>query len=340
MYLQSIASAFPETRHTQAECWEFVRKSGALDRLQRRSGKILEAVLLGDSGIDTRHFAIPADQLFSMDAEALNKAFEAAAPPIGIAALEAACAKNGTQPSDIDALIVCTCTGYLCPGVSSYVAEGLGLRPDTVLHDLTGLGCGAAIPALRSADALLASNPDALVATLAVEVCSAAFYLDDDRGVLVSACLFGDGASAALWRADNSGDQWKVNQFHSLHRPEHREKIRFTNAEGKLRNQLDKAVPGVAAGAVEDLFKLRTRDPDQMLTHTGGRDVIEALEERFPDYKLTETRDVLRKFGNLSSPSILLSLEERFANTGNAPEHLWLTAFGAGFAAHSCEVSR
>ncbi len=96
---------------------------------------------------------------------------------------------------------------------------------------------------------------------MAVEVCSAAFYLDDDRGVLVSACLFGDGASAALWRADNSGDQWKVNQFHSLHRPEHREKIRFTNSEGKLRNQLDKAVPGVAAGAVEELFKKRTRDP-------------------------------------------------------------------------------
>ena len=29
---------------------------------------------------------------------------------------------------DIDALLVSTCTGYLCPGLTSYVGERLGLR--------------------------------------------------------------------------------------------------------------------------------------------------------------------------------------------------------------------
>ncbi|MFZ4683736.1 MAG: stilbene synthase, partial [Terrimicrobiaceae bacterium] len=188
-------------------------------------------------------------------------------------------------------------------------------------------------------EGFLATHPDALVATVAVEVCSAAFYLDEDAGVLVSACIFGDGSSAALWRGRDAGRQWKTGHFHSLHWPEEREKIRFINAGGKLRNQLHRAVPGVAADAVEKLFARRSGDPDQIIAHTGGRDVIDEIEGRLPQYRLGETREVLRKYGNLSSPSVLLALEERLAGDYN-DERLWLTAFGAGFAAHSCEMSR
>ena len=76
------------------------------------------------------------------------------------------------------------------------MAESLGLRSDVWLQDLVGLGCGAAIPALRATSAMLAAAPDSVVACVAVEVCSAAFYLDNDPGVIISACLFGDGAAA------------------------------------------------------------------------------------------------------------------------------------------------
>ena len=76
-----------------------------------------------------------------------------------------------------------------------------------------------------------------------------------------------------------------------------------------------------------------------MLAHSGGRDVIEALEGVLP-YHLSETREVLRDHGNMSSPSVLFALEKRL--TGNHPndKRLWLTAFGAGFAAHACELWR
>lgn len=339
MYLQSLASSFPEASFTQSECWELLQNNGALKHLNPRSGKILEAVLRGQSGIETRRFAIEPGELFKLDAQKLNEAFEKHAPPLAAEALKKACEQGGTKPEEIDALVLCTCTGYLCPGVSSHAGQLMGLRSDAHLHDLTGLGCGAAIPGLRVAEGFLATKPDALIATVAVEVCSAAFHLENDRGVLVSACLFGDGASAALWRAEDRGDQWRVSNFHSLHRPEEREKIRFVNVNGRLCNKLDKAVPEVAAEAVEALFAKRSCDPAQVLAHTGGRDVIEALERKLP-YRLDETREVLRKFGNTSSPSILLALEERFARTGGAPETLWLTAFGAGFTAHSCEFSR
>jgi predicted naringenin-chalcone synthase len=339
MFLQSLASAFPTTRFTQRECLEIFRASPAHGALSPRAVKVIEAVLGGSSGIETRHFALPPGELFAADAGELNRAFEREAPVLADAALAQACEREDIQPSEIDALFVCTCTGYLCPGVSSHLAERAGLRADAYLHDLSGLGCGAALPMLHAASCFLAAHPDALVATVAVEVCSAAFYLDEDVGVLISACLFGDGASAALWRSGNRGGQWRASHFRSLHRPEEREKIRFVNAEGKLRNQLHRSVPNLAAEAVLELFGKRTRDPDLVIAHTGGRDVIDAIESRLPGYTLDATRETLRDYGNMSSPSVLCALEKSLAQI-NGHRSLWLTSFGAGFAAHACELVR
>ena len=339
MHLQALASAFPDARYTQSECWQIAKSSPFLASLSRRSAKILETVLSGCSGIETRHFAIPTGKLFSADAEDLNRAFEQMAPPLAARALRKACDSAGLEPRAIDALFVCTCTGYLCPGVSSHLAQQTGVRSDAFLNDMTGLGCGAALPTMHAASCFLAAHPDATVATVAVEICSAAFYLDDDAGVIVSACLFGDGASAALWRSADAGGQWRAADFRSLHRPEEREKIRFVNAGGRLKNQLHRAVPQVAAESVEVLFSLCSRKPDQVIAHAGGRDVIEAIEERLPEFSLAETREAFRKYGNLSSPSVLCALQERLSKP-NGDKLLWLTTFGAGFAAHSCELSR
>jgi predicted naringenin-chalcone synthase len=339
MYLQSLASAFPETRYTQHECLDIFRASPASKLLSARAGKVVEAVLGGASGIDSRHFALPPDALFGADAGELNRAFEREAPRLADQALRRACERDEVKPAEIDALFVCTCTGYLCPGVSSHVAEQAGLRADAYLHDLSGLGCGAALPMLHAASCFLAAHPEALVATVAVEVCSAAFYLDEDIGVLISACLFGDGAAAALWRAKDRGGQWQASQFRSLHRPEEREKIRFVNANGKLRNQLHRAVPDIAADAVKELFHKRSRDPDRVVAHSGGRDVIDAIEARLAGYPLDATRETLRMRGNMSSPSVLCALEKCLENV-NGDRALWLTAFGAGFAAHACELTR
>ena len=67
--------------------------------------------------------------------------------------------------------------------------------------------------------------------------------------------------------------------------------------------------------------------------------MIEALEGVLP-FELTETRDVLRDHGNMSSPAVLFALERRLAESRDADRRFWLTAFGAGFAAHACELWR
>lgn len=340
MHLKSIASALPPFSYTQADCWNAFLKSAAVDRLRPRSRALMERILCGDSGIDSRNFCLPAiEPVFDLSASRLNALFEHEAPKLAAEALEKALRQSNLRSFDLDALIVCTCTGCLCPGVSSHVAEKLGLRPDAFLQDIVGLGCGAAIPTLRSARGILAAEPGAIVATVAVEICSAAFYVDDDPGVLISLCLFGDGAGAAIWTGSGEPGQWRVGRFDTVHRPEQREKIRFVNAEGKLRNQLDRAVPEIAASAARELFERSSFEPDQIIAHCGGRDVVDALESVLP-FKLDETREILRRHGNLSSPSALLSLEQRLNGGHDADTKLWLLTFGAGFAAHSCELTR
>lgn len=337
MKLLSVASAFPEYSYTQTECLSAMRGAPFWEELNPRSRWLLEKVLSGNSGIEKRHFCVDSLELaWSRDAQELNQAYEREAPALAANAVQKALDKSGIDPDKVDALFLCSCTGFLCPGVSSYVAEILGLRADVFLQDMTGLGCGAAVPLMRSAEGVVALNPDAIVVTVAVEVCSAAFFVEDDFGVLISTCLFGDGASAVVWSGGDGG--WQLKNFQSLHFPEEREKIRFTNAEGKLRNQLDKSVPKLAASAVERLYQMRSNEPDALVTHGGGRDVVEALERVLPIETLEYARVVLEQYGNLSSPSVFVALEKCLEPSTDF-ENLWVCSFGAGFSAHSCELS-
>ena len=220
MFLHALATAVPSATYTQPDCWDIVQKSQMRARLKRRSMLILHSILKSDHGIATRHFAMPEPgRGFDMTSDELNHGFRREAPKLAGTALVAALAKAGIEPAELDALLICTCTGYLCPGLTSYVAEELGLAPNAVLHDLVGLGCGAAIPMLRAASHLLAARPEAKVACVAIEVCSAAFYLDDDPGVIISACLFSDGAAATVWRSTPGPSGMRAFDFRSLHIP-------------------------------------------------------------------------------------------------------------------------
>lgn len=317
------------------------RCDGFLDSLAPRSVGLLEKLHAnGNSGIDRRHLALDSImEPYGEGAEWLANHFEREAPALAVNALQRALDDAGLAPGEVDALFLCTCTGYLCPGATSHVAEQMGMRDDVYLADLVGLGCGAAIPMLRAAHGFLAANPGAIVATVAVETCSSAFYADNDPGVLVSMSLFGDGAAASIWTSDCVPGDWQIGHFTTTHRPDQRGKLRFVNAGGMLKNQLHRDVPRLAGESVAELYSRRSATPDAVISHAGGRDVVEALEEVLP-FSLGETRAVLRDFGNMSSPSVLFALERRLDADHPTDQRLWLTAFGAGFAAHACEMWR
>ncbi|MCC5839811.1 MAG: stilbene synthase [Opitutales bacterium] len=344
MYLLSLQTALPPKFFPQEASWEAFRESATARRLRGRSVSLVEKLLRRNNGIDGRHFALlPLEDIFERDAESLNRGFEAVAPPLGARALAAALDSAGLAAGDVDALIVCTCTGYLCPGLSSFIAEQAGLRGDAGLFDLAGLGCGAAIPSLRLAAGLAAADPEARIGVIALEVCSAAFYMDDDPGVLISACLFGDGAAAVIVSGTpGQGAAWQFSGFRSLHLPENRQDLRFENSGGKLRNRLHRSVPQTAAAAVKTLEAgFRASNPGRnprYITHGGGKDVLDALEP-VVGQALPEARAVLREAGNMSSPSVLFALR-RYLDGEAGADDLRLISFGAGFSAHACSLRR
>jgi alkylresorcinol/alkylpyrone synthase len=344
MLIVGLGTAAPSQRYAQQECWEVLQQTREFQQLNPRSRAILKKVLTGANGIATRHLVLDnLAQAFELTPDALHARFAEHAPRLATQAAERALADAGNQPPDIDALLISTCTGYLCPGLTSYVGERLGLRPDVLALDLVGQGCGAAVPNLRTAEALLQAGTCRRVLSICVEVCSAAFYLDNDPGVLISACLFGDGAGAAVLSNTPNGKrriEWKTSG--SLLQPDDRDRLRFEQKRGMLRNVLAPEVPSVAAGHAEQvLATVLARAGAQRgqvkgwVLHPGGRDVLLALGQRLGlnEQDLRWSAAVLHEFGNLSSSSVFFVLEA--ALNDSAPNGWWwLSSFGAGFSCH------
>ncbi|MEM9444205.1 MAG: 3-oxoacyl-[acyl-carrier-protein] synthase III C-terminal domain-containing protein [Verrucomicrobiota bacterium] len=345
MYLSAIHHAVPEYSLKQSDLWEEIKDLKQVHGLESKSQNLLERILLGDNGIQKRHFAsADVKTLMSSDAGKLNLFFQREATKLGVQSLGPALDQSSIDANQLDALFVCTCSGYLCPGLSSYIAEQLALPDHIQMADLVGLGCGAAIPTLRNAWNYLKANPHSNAAVIAVEVCSAAFYLDDDPGVLVSFCLFGDGASASVWTGEeigyNGGSCIECKQFDSLHIPKEREKLRFENVKGKLRNKLHRSIPGLAAEAVEELFLSRSckEEPDKIVIHPGGKKVLQAVENQINIRRPVESYEVLSDYGNMSSPSVLFGLEFALRNLDQNSGKIWMSSFGAGLTAYCCEM--
>jgi alkylresorcinol/alkylpyrone synthase len=345
MFIIGLGTAAPAQTYKQSEGWEAVQVTPQFEQLSTRSRAILRKVLTGDNGIDTRRLALDSlHEVFGTGPDELHARFTKNAPLLATQAAERALQNSGTQAAEIDALIISTCTGYLCPGLTSKVSERLGLRTETLLLDLVGQGCGAALPNLRTGEALLASGRCHRVLSVCVEVCSAAFYLDNDPGVLVSACLFGDGAGAAvLSREPNPKTReikWRTAR--SITWPHQRDLLRFEQRHGMLRNILSPEVPELAAQACSQLLNdtlaeagVAREQISGWIWHSGGRDVLMALQEKMnltaEDVRWSAT--VLREFGNVSSPCVFFVLQTALAE--NAPGGLWwMSSFGAGFSCH------
>ena len=345
MFVNGLGTANPPRRYTKSECWEAFKTSEWFLKLDRRSHMIAETVLTKDNGIDSRSLALDSlNEVFKIDPDTLHGRFLTNAPALGASAAKRALADAGLAPRDIDGLVISTCTGYLCPGLTSYLVESLELRSNILAFDLVGQGCAAALPNWRLADALLSAGSCRHVLSVCVEVSSAAMYLDNDPGVLISACLFGDGAGAAvLSKQPNPARrslEWKA--FGSLINPAKRDALLFQTQGGMLRNVLTRPVPGLAADHAGQVLLQVLRetgvaqtDITAWIMHAGGRDVLIALQNRLQltADDLRYSADMLREHGNMSSAFVYFVLQAALRD-GAGQGWWWMSAFGAGFSCH------
>ncbi|HEV8293670.1 MAG TPA: 3-oxoacyl-[acyl-carrier-protein] synthase III C-terminal domain-containing protein, partial [Tepidisphaeraceae bacterium] len=167
--------------------------------------------------------------------------------------------------------------------------------------------------------------------------------LDDDPGVLISACLFGDAAGALVLSRESDSKRcihWKAHE--SLLDPKTRDSLRFDQRNGMLRNILTPQVPALAASHAKTVFdrvlhqtNLNRRDIAAWILHAGGRDVLLALRETLAlaESDVAWSADALRELGNVSSPFVIHVLARALA--GGVPDGYWyMSSFGAGFSCH------
>ena len=169
-------------------------------------------------------------------------------------------------------------------------------------------------------------------------------YLDNDPGVLISACLFGDGAGAAVLsrkaRPQRRSIEWK--SFASLVNPAERDALLFESRGGMLRNVLTRPVPGLAADHAEQVLHtvlcaagLTPADISTWIMHAGGRDVLAALQRRLQltAKDLRYSADMLHRYGNMSSAFVYFVMQAALRDNAE-PGWWWMSAFGAGFSCH------
>ena len=344
-HIASLAVTVPPYSADQAFAEEFVKRHFS-DRLDKRSMHFVHTFFSHPS-IRKRHYAIDDPiELVDEDPDRRIARFTARSIELAAEAAIRALEQVNLGVKDVSGIVLNTCTGYICPGVSTYLIERLGLPRNIRAYDLVGSGCGGAIPNLQVAKSLITGNDD-VVLSVSVEICSATLQWDNDLSLILSNALFGDGAAAAVIWDQPLG--WELIASASLCVPEQRETIRYVHKHGQLHNQLSLKLPDIvrkaAAGVVTDVLKARNlsiSDIDHWALHTGGENIINAVstEIGIPEEKIRPTRTILSEFGNMSSPTVWFVMDEIQKNGVKPGDWCVMIAYGAGLSAHAYLLRR
>src|SRR5579875_520767 len=341
MTIASVASALPRNRYDQETITAALQNHWA-GRLARP--QLLERVH-SRAGVATRYLAFPMERYarFGSWGET-NAAWFEAAQELGERALSLALERAGLAVSQLDALIVVSVTGIASPSLDARLINRMGLRSDLKRTPIFGLGCvGGAVGLTRAADYVRA-YPGQVAALLAVETCSLAIQREDFSNTnLVATALFGDGAGVALLTGeDRAAHGPRVLDCHSVFYPNTEEIMGWNISEHGFGIVLSPALPDLVRGRLRtdvDRFlnrhSLKRADIGNWLIHTGGPKVLDAMADALEllSDAMEVSWDCLRRFGNLSSASVLLVLEEVMLNRRPPAGTLsLLLALGPGFS--------
>lgn len=309
--------------------------------LKPRSLEIMRKVMSHPS-IRTRHIAVDGisdvTRLKDEDPDERMERFTRWSRDLSVKAAQQALSRAGVSPQEITGLVVNTCTGYICPGIATYLIEPLGLSPDVKLYDLVGAGCGGALPGLQIAQGHC-EGCGGVALSIAVEICSATYQMGDDMSLIISNAIFGDGAAATVVSNRHGGPVMAASA--SRFAPAHRNDVRYVYRHGQLHNALSPSLPKIVGeqapsflAALLGTHGLTVADIDHWAIHAGGEKILSEVQRGLglTDAHLAISRSVLERYGNMSSPTVLFELE-RILDKGIGPkQHCCVIGFGAGLS--------
>jgi alkylresorcinol/alkylpyrone synthase len=294
------------------------------------------------TGIERRHMARPLSWFFEThDWKDRTEAYLETASALFLSASRQAIDRARLDPAEIDIVVTVSSTGIATPSLDARVASELGLRPDVRRVPLFGLGCAGGVTGLATAARLARGEPGATVLLVAVELCTLAFRFDGaSRIEVIATALFGDGAAAAVLRADeaNPGEARFGHAAEHLW-PDTLDIMGWSVDPVGFGVVLSQTLPHflqehLAAPARDFIESLGGNGrPPRLVCHLGSEKVLTAIETALDlaPGTLADERAVLREHGNMSSPSVLFVLERALARGQTGPAVL--AALGPGFTA-------
>ena len=258
-------------------------------------------------------------------------------------AIEGACAEAGMEPSELDAIIVGTCSpDAIFPSTACWTQGKLGINRMPAFDVMAG--CSSWLYGLEVASHWLAGDPTKKIAVCGAEVFSKLLDFKDRR----TCVLFGDGAGAAILTggdgasgilASNWGSDGTFASILSIPAGGSRMPASHgTVDEGKHFVYMEggkvfkHAVQEMSTGLVNALADagVEQEDVDWLIPHQANIRIMDACRERTRIPK-DRVQSVLAKYGNISAASIPVALcEARQAGHVQPGQTIAMTAFGTG----------
>jgi alkylresorcinol/alkylpyrone synthase len=240
-------------------------------------------------------------------------------------------------------IVTNTVTGLAIPSLDAMLLNRLKLAPTVERLPMFGLGCGAGVAGLSRAARLAHASDGAYVLFLTVDLCSLCLRVGDPSpAMFVSTALFGDGAAGTLLHNTRNGARagprilasgewcWRGTE-HIMGWD-----IKDDGFGIVLSSDLPAPMERELAPALHDFLDrhgFRLADFNGFLFHPGGRKLLETIEQTLglTRRQLAHSWDILRRYGNMSSATVLFVLEQAMQAGARGPH---LLAFGPGFSAY------
>ncbi len=343
-YLNRIATAIPE--HDIHDAFVSFAETMLVDprlhtvfrRMASRS-EILHRYSFLDPQRDSKRFSAHDAYEFYQSGGFPNTArrmalFEQCAPVLMRLALDRLALTEEERTGITHVLVTC-CTGLYAPGLDFEIVDHLGLSASVERTMVGFMGCYAAINALKLARHIVRSDPKANVLMVNLELCTLHLQETQELEQVLSFLVFADGAAASLITAREQG--FALDSFKAIMVPNTRElitwKIRGLGFDMLLSGQ----VPGELRRALHGGELMAERDGiDLWAVHPGGRSVLDAVEKglELPTGALSVSREVLSRFGNMSSATVMFVLE-RMMEQAKSGQRGCAMAFGPGITAET-----
>ncbi|MDO8383511.1 type III polyketide synthase [Microbacterium sp.] len=358
-HILGIGTAVPTTVLTQSAVRDLFLAQPQVDRLTAR----LIGAAFDQSAIDTRHTVLDELGEGSADASSFivaeskevlspatglrNDVYRREAPPLFAEAARDALARAGVEASAVTHVVTASCTGFYAPGPDYRLVRDLGL-PTTVERDHLGfVGCAAAFPALRQAARICAGEPTAVVLVVCGEICSIHLRASSDPEQIVASAVFADGAAAAVvtGQARTDAPSLELGGFATALTEDGEDDMRWIIGDHGFEMTLTAEVPRIVGREVREALApvlARAGHIDRWLVHPGGRSILDRFEAalELPGDALDSSRDVLRRYGNMSSATVLFILARMLEDpTLNDGARAVGVAFGPGLTVESALIT-